>query len=206
MDTKRPIPNTEEKMFLRSKNCNERIYVYLLLRSKRRPDGSEHHRYLEKISNIKIAEDLGINRNTVGTRMKELIQLGYVTVEGKYYLVPKTDYYSLIPVDTLDFLLNYIEGKEKLIKLYVVLFDYFNLHKSFTMVDLHRELGYKIGSGNKPDSHNSKHIRTLLMLLSEAGLVKYTIAEGRNTKGAPIDKYTITLVRSQIDEKYKTSY
>ena len=54
------------------------------------------------------------------------------------------------------------------------------------MLDLHRELGYKLVD-NKPASKNSAHIRTLLMLLSEAGLVKYKIVEGRNEKGAPID-------------------
>lgn len=205
-ESKRPMPNTQEGYFLRNKNCNERIYTYLLLKSKRNPNGRESHRYVEKMTNIKIAEDLGISRNTVGARMADLKKLGYVQVDGKYYLVPKTDYYALIPESTLDFLLNYLEGKDKLIKLYIVMHDYFNLHKTFTMLDLHRELGYELSKDNKPISNNSKHIRTLLMLLSEAGLVKYRIVEGRNDKGAPIDKYVIDLVRSNIDDKYKDSY
>ena len=203
--TKRPVPNTEEGFFLKSRNCNERIYVYLLLKSKRRPDGSENHRYVEKMSNQKIAEDLGISRNTVGTRIKDLISLGYIIVEGKYYLVPKTDYYALIPEATLDFLLNYVEGKEKLIKLYIVLFDYYNSKRTFTILNLHQELGYQTPN-NKPSSKNSAHIRTLLMLLSEAGLVKYVIKAGRNIHGAPVDVYQIQLMRSNIDNKYKESY
>ena len=44
------------------------------------------------------------------------------------------------------------------------------------------------------------------MILSEAGLVKYVIKEGRNEKGAPIDKYVILMMRSHIDDKYKESY
>lgn len=47
---KRPMPNTQEGFFLKSKNCNEKIYTYLLLKSKRRPDGSESHRYVEKMT------------------------------------------------------------------------------------------------------------------------------------------------------------
>lgn len=203
--TLRPVPNTQEGFFLSNKNCNERIYIYLLLRSKRRPDGSENHRYVEKMTNLKIAEDLGISRNTVGARLKDLKLYGYVVQSGNYYLVPKTDYYSLIPENTLNFLLNYIEGKEKLIKLYIVLFDFFNSNKTFSMVDLHKALGYKLTDG-KPSSKNSAYIRTLLMLLSEAGLVKYKIMEGRNAKGAPIDKYQILLIRSKVDKQYEESY
>ena len=44
------------------------------------------------------------------------------------------------------------------------------------------------------------------MILSEAGLVKYNITEGRNSKGAPVDVYTIIMMRSHIDEKYRDSY
>src|SRR5574344_2155400 len=179
----RAMPNTTEGWFLKDKNCNERIYTYLLLKSKFNPNGRETHRYLEKISNIKIAEDLGLNRSTVGTRMKDLINRGYVIKEGKYYLVPKPDYYTLIPKDTLDFLLNYIEKKDKLIKLYIVLFDYWNRRKSFSMMDLHTELGYSM-PGGKPASKNSAYIRELMLLLSGAKLIDYKIVEGRNSKGA----------------------
>lgn len=203
---RRPVPNTEEGFFLKSKNCNERIYVYLLLKSKRRPDGKETHRYVEKMTQQKIADDLGISRNTVSTRLKDLIKYGYVVPEGKYYKVPKTDYYALIPEMTLHFLLNYVRSDEKLIKLYIVLFDYFNLERPFSMIDLHRELGYALSKDGKPISKNSAYIRTLLMVLSEAGLVKYDIREGRNEKGAPIDMYTILSMRSNISEKYCKSY
>lgn len=203
---KRPVPNTEEGFFLKNKNCNERIYIYLLLKSKRRPDGSETHRYVEKMTQQKIADDLGISRNTVGTRLKDLIKFGYVVPDGKYYKVPKTDYYALIPEMTLHFLLNYVKGGEKLIKLYIVLFDYFNLRKTFSMSDLHKELGYATSKDGKPISKNSIYIRTLLMILSEAGLVTYEIKEGRNDKGAPIDKYNILSMKSNVDEKYCKSY
>lgn len=205
--SKRPVPGYSEGFFLSNKNCNERIYVYLLLKSKRRPDGSETHRYVEKMTNQKIADDLGMSRNTVGTRLKDLITLGYVKIskDKKYYLVPKQDYYTLIPEETLDFLLNYVENKEKIIKLYILLYDFFIIHKSFTMIELHAALGYSLKNG-KPQTRNSQHIRTLLMILSEAGLVKYNISEGRNSKGAPVDVYTITMMRSHIDEKYRDSY
>lgn len=204
--SKRPVPNTAEGFFLKSKNCNERIYVYLLLKSKRRPDGKETHRYVEKMTQQKIAEDLGISRNTVSTRLKDLIKFGYVIPDGRYYKVPKTDYYALIPEMTLHFLLNYVKGGDKIIKLYIVLFDYFNLEKPFSMLDLHRELGYALSKEGKPISKNSVYIRTMLMILSEAGLVKYDIKEGRNEKGSPIDLYTILSIRSNIDEKYCKSY
>ena len=69
---KRAFPNTAEKRFLQERNCNDRIYAYLLLQSKFNPNGRETHRYVEKMSNIEIAEALNISRNTVGTRMKDL--------------------------------------------------------------------------------------------------------------------------------------
>lgn len=205
MSNERPVPNTTEGIFLKDNNCNERIYTYLLLKSKFNPNGRETHRYLEKISNIKIAEDLGLNRNTVGTRIKDLERRGYIIKEGKYYLVPKPDYYALIPKDTLDFLLNYIEKKEKIIKLYIVLFDYWNRRKTFSILDLHRELGYSCPNG-KPISKNSLYIRELLLILSGAKLIDYQIKEGRNDKGAPIDLYSLLFVRSNLPNCYKDSY
>lgn len=202
---KRAFPNTNEGLFLSDKNCNDRIYAYLLLQSKFNPNGRETHRYVQKISNIKIAEDLGISRNTVGKRMKDLKERGYIQIEGKYYLVPKPDYYTLIPKDTLDFLLYYFNKKEKLIKLYVIMWDYWVKQKTFIMSDLHRELGYTL-KDNKPQSHNSAQIRELLTLLTGAGLLEYVILDGRNDKGAPIDIYKIKNVRSQLPDMYKESY
>ena len=45
----------------------------------------------------KIADDLGISRGTVCSRLKDLKSFGYIEEQGKYYLVPKGDYYTLIP-------------------------------------------------------------------------------------------------------------
>jgi hypothetical protein len=103
-----------------------------------------------------------------------------------------------LPKDTLDFLLYYIGDKDKLIKLYVVLFDYWNKRKSFIMSDLHKELGYKLDKNGAPYTKNSNYIRELLLILSGAELVDYKIVSGRNDKGAPIDIYIINLVRSNL--------
>ena len=108
MSNERPVPNTTEGIFLKDNNCNERIYTYLLLKSKFNPNGRETHRYLEKISNIKIAEDLGLNRNTVGTRIKDLerrledkhIKLE-LTQEAKDYLI-NNGYDSNLIVSNID--------------------------------------------------------------------------------------------------------
>lgn len=202
---KRAFPNTQEGYFLKENNCNDRIYAYLLLQSKFNPNGKETHRYVEKMSNIAISDALGISRNTVGVRIKDLKSRGYIIQEGKYYLVPKPDFYALIPKETLDFLLYYFSGRDKLIKLYVILWDYWICHKTFMMSDLHRELGYKMTDG-KPQSRNSAHIRELLALLQGAHLIDFTIVEGRNDKGAPIDLYKIKNVRSNLPDFYKDSY
>lgn len=202
---KRPFPNTVEKMFLEDKTCNDRIYAYLLLQSKFNPSGRETHRYVEKMSNMQLAEALKISRNTVGTRIKDLKSRGYIIQEGKYYLVPKPDYYTLIPKDTLDFLLYYMGEQDKIIKLYVVMWDFWVCQKTFSMIDLHQALGYTIKDG-KPQSRNSAHIRELLILLRGASLVEYDIVTGRNDKGAPIDLYKIKWVRSQLPDMFKESY
>ena len=202
---KRAFPNTAEKRFLQDRNCNDRIYAYLLLQSKFNPNGRETHRYVEKMSNIEIAEALNISRNTVGTRMKDLKNRGYISQEGKYYLVPKPDYYTLIPKDTLDFLLYYFSGHEKLIKLYVIMWDYWICQKTFLMIDLHKALGYSLKDG-KPQSRNSAHIRELLTLLRGASLIDFEIVSGRNEKGAPVDLYKIKWVRSELPNMFKESY
>lgn len=204
-NNERPFPNTVEKTFLQERNCNDRIYAYLLLQSKMNPNGRETHRYVEKMSNIQIADALHINNHTVGTRIKDLKQRGYIIQEGKYYLVPKPDYYTLIPKNTLDFLLYYLGEQDKIIKLYVILFDYWICQKSFTMIDLHKTLGYTLKDG-KTQSRNSSHIRELLTLLRGASLVDYEILSGRNEKGAPIDIYRIKWVRSNLPNMFKESY
>lgn len=199
------FPNTQEEFFLKDKNCNDRIYAYLLLQSKYNPNGRESHRYVEKMTNIQIAETLHLNNHTVGTRMNDLKKRGYVIQEGRYYLVPKPDYYTLIPKDTLDFLLYYMGEQDKIIKLYVVMWDKWVCNETFSMIDLHRELGYSL-KNNKPISKNSAHIRELLTLLRGASLIDYTIVEGRNYHGAPIDLYKINWVRSQLPDMFKESY
>ena len=146
-----------------------------------------------------------MNRNTVGKYLNEFINRGYVIKEGRYYLVPKTDYYTLIPTDTLKFLLNYVTCTDKIIKLYIALFDLYNQRRSFTMLDLHRILGYNCPN-NKPHSKNTAHIRECMMILSEAGLIKYSICDGRNDKGAIIDIYEVTAMRSHVSEMYMKSY
>lgn len=78
-------------------------------------------------------------------------------------------------------------------------------NKTFTISDLHRDLGYSL-KNNKPISKNSAHIRELLTLLRGASLVDYIIVEGRNSHGAPIDLYKINWVRSQLPEMFKESY
>lgn len=203
-EEKRAFPNTQEREFLRNNNCSDRIYTYLLLQSKWNP--SETHRYVEKMTNIEIAEKLGISRNTVGKRINDLKAKGYIIQEGKYYKVPKIDYYTLIPKSTLDFLLHYITPQDKIIKLYVMLWDFWVCKKTFSIVDLHTVLGYKLDKNGKPYSKNSAHIRELLLILQGASLVNYTIIHGRNTKGAPIEMYRINWVRSQIPDMFKQSY
>ena len=49
---KRPVPNTVECFFLKESKLSDRLYVYLLLKSKHNPNGRETHRYVEKISNV----------------------------------------------------------------------------------------------------------------------------------------------------------
>ena len=158
-----------------------------------------------ELSNIVFVVALNISRNTVGTRMKDLKNRGYIRQEGKYYLVPKPDYYTLIPKDTLDFLLYYFSGHEKLIKLYVIMWDYWICQKTFLMIDLHKALGYSLKDG-KPQSRNSAHIRELLTLLRGASLIDFEIVSGRNEKGAPIDLYKIKWVRSELPNMFKESY
>lgn len=71
------------------------------------------------------------------------------------------------------------------------MWDKWVCNKTFTISDLHRDLGYSL-KNNKPISKNSTHIRGLLTLLRGASLVDYMIVEGRNSHGVPIDLYKIS--------------
>ena len=77
---KRPFPNTTEKYFLQDKNCNDRIYAYLLLQSKFNPNGRETHRYVEKMSNLQIAADLKLNKLSLDNTFS-LIRFTYFLYE-----------------------------------------------------------------------------------------------------------------------------
>ena len=96
------------------------------------------------MTDIQIAEALHLNNHTVGTRINDLKNREYIIQERKYYLVPKPDYYTLIPQNTLNFLLCYMGDQDKIIKLYVVMWDKWVCNRAFTISDLHRDLGYSL--------------------------------------------------------------
>lgn len=174
------------------KNINDRFYCYIYLNQ------SQH------LSISKISTDLNISRNTASKYMKDLLSSNYLIKDINGYKVTNSNYFNLISKDILKELIKL--NKDKIIKLYIILYEYFNNGTTFSMIDLHKELGYNLSKDGKPISNNSKHIRTLLMILGEAGLVKYKIYEGRNDKGAPIDRYKIIMMRSKIDDMYRDSY
>lgn len=212
--SERPMPNskatnqdTYEHFMGHHKVQNlERVYTYLLLKSFRNPDGKEKHRYVKRMTNQEIAKDLGISRNTVGPKITQLIDLGFIQKTKEYYLVPKPDYFELIRVDTLDFLLHYFGAQDKIINLYILMWEYWNAKKSFLISELHKPLGYKLTKDGKPQSRNSAHIRMLLALLKACGLIDFKIVPGRNKQGAAVDKYKVTFISTKPNKEYLESY
>ncbi len=96
------------------------------------------------MTNKQIADAIGMCRQTVGKKMKELKAYGYVIEDGQYFKLPKRDYYALIPQEILKFLSFYVVDGDDTIKLFIILWNYYLCNKTFSMIDLHKRLGYSM--------------------------------------------------------------
>lgn len=175
-NNKRRIPTGED--FMKDKKIFDLLYVKLQIESSWTE--GETHRYIAKndINRTVWGSDLKITAPTLRARFKTLIQKGYIeeykSADGKeYYRLPQKDcFYSLIPRETLTFLLN--TTNEDVIKVYCLLENLYRTYEGsayFTKINLLTSIGYSPSSRNNQRMYQK--INHILLALEKFGLIEY---------------------------------
>ncbi len=175
-ENSRQIPKKGE--YLANINYCDYLYSYLQVISLW-SGNKDDLRYIPKkeCSFVKIAQALGINRQTASKKFKSMLegQPGSVSLirKGKdcYYLLPiEKNLAMLVPYGTLQVLTSTV--KENVISIYVYLLNrYLNNHETefrYTIDQLKSVIGISVNTRS-----NNYIISSILLLLSKLGLLKY---------------------------------
>lgn len=175
-ENSRQIPKKEE--YLANINYCDYLYSYLQVISLW-SGNKDDLRYIPKkeCSFVKIAQALGINRQTASKKFKSMLegQPGSVALirKGKdcYYLLPiEKNLAMLVPYGTLQVLTSTV--KENVISIYVYLLNrYLANHETefrYTIDQLKSVIGISTNTRS-----NNYIISSILLLLSKLGLLKY---------------------------------
>lgn len=115
---------------------------------------------------------------TYRAHMKYLIDTGYVIEEKNRYILPNIeDIYLLLPLDTLQFILDVVT--ESVIKIYIYLGQRYKFKKDyvFTQEEIAQHLGVKLDG--KPETR--RKIKNGLIALQNHGLIEYeTFYDGKS--------------------------
>ena len=115
---------------------------------------------------------------TYRAHMKYLIDTGYVIEEKDRYILPNIDdIYLLLPLDTLQFILDVVT--ESVIKIYIYLGQRYKFKKDyvFTQEEIAQHLGVKLDG--KPETR--RKIKNGLIALQNHGLIEYeTFYDGKS--------------------------
>ena len=174
----RRIPMEEE--FMKDKMISDLLYS--MLQSYSNWNKEENHRYIPKkiIKKSKWAKALGISRPTLDKRIGKLLEKEYLIDKEEYYILPnKGEYYFLVPVETLNYLIN--TANHNVIKIYChlgLLYKFYGNKAYYTQSKLLEVIGY-----DKTDKNNHKTIKHILTSLKLNGLLVTTSeSEGIITK------------------------
>lgn len=115
---------------------------------------------------------------TYRAHMKYLIDTGYVVEEKDRYILPNIeDIYLLLPLDTLQFILDVVT--ESVIKIYIYLGQRYKFKKDyvFTQEEIAQHLGVRLDG--KPETR--RKIKNGLIALQNHGLIEYeTFYDGKS--------------------------
>lgn len=165
----RRIPMEEE--FMKDKMISDLLYS--MLQSYSNWNKEENHRYIPKkiIKKSKWAKALGISRPTLDKRIGKLLEKEYLIDKEDYYILPnKGEYYFLVPVETLNYLIN--TANHNVIKIYChlgLLYKFYGDKAYYTQSKLLEVIGY-----DKTDKNNHKTIKHILTSLKLNGLLVTT--------------------------------
>lgn len=196
----RQIPSNER--YTANKNYSDILYGYLQNISVL--DEALGMRYIEKkdIKYTKIAEDLGVTRQTVSKKFNSLIEEGLLSFDGSskryYLLVLEAELATLLPSDTVKILCNTLQ--ERCLSVLAYLLKTYIQHGSQACeVNLEVIKGY-VGLSKTNRGSNNEIIRDIFLVLSKLGLIKFKAEKALDqATGGYKTRYVLEEVNNKVD-------
>ena len=180
-----PYPAREEELV--QLFYHDIVYAWLLLHSHFSQEETHNYIYKKDFSCTSIGRSCHKNRNTVATHIKKLVNEGFLKDCGEYYTMPHFPRFQYLHDKTIFGLITLQLNKEILdgtISAYAYLWNLYDFEKQHTdnpvfrmsMTQLGKHLGLTM-------THNSSYdkIRTIITILSGAGLIEYHVIDVHNT-------------------------
>ena len=195
----RQIPSNER--YTANKNYSDILYGYLQHMSIL--DEALGMRYIEKkdIKYTKIAEDLGVTRQTVSKKFNNLVEEGLLSFEGSskryYLLVLEAELATLLPDDTVKVLCNTLQ--ERCLSVLAYLLKTYVQHREQPCeVNLDVIKGY-VGLNKANRGSNNEIIRDIFIVLNRLGLIQYRVEKVLDqTTGGHKTRYILEEVNNQV--------
>lgn len=195
----RQIPSNEK--YTANKNYSDILYGYLQHMSIL--DETIGVRYIEKkdIKYTKIAEDLGVTRQTVSKKFNSLIEEGLISFDAgnKRYLlrVLEAELATLLPDDTVKVLCNTLQERCLSVLAYL-LKTYIQHGESSCEVNMDIIKGH-VGLSKSNRGTNNEVIRDIFMILKKLGLIEYRIEKSLDSNtGGYRSKYVLERVDNRV--------
>lgn len=195
----RQIPSNEK--YTANKNYSDILYGYLQHMSVL--DETLGVRYIEKkdIKYTKIAEDLGVTRQTISKKFNNLIEEGLLSFDGSskryYLLVLEAELATLLPNDTVRVLCNTLQ--ERCLSVLAYLLKTYVQHGCQPCeVSLEVIKGY-VGLSKTNRGSNNEIIRDIFIVLNRLGLIQYKLEKVLDqATGGYKTKYILEEVNNQV--------
>lgn len=196
----RQIPS--DKSLTGNKKYSDLLYGYLQVMSDRE-EGTDI-RYIEKknLKFTKIAEDLQISRQTVASRLNNLIDMGllkYDEIKKRYeFITIQKDLAALLPKPTVRILCNTLRERSLSILAYLLKSYFQHGQKPFNInIDI---LKAQVGLSSANRGTNNEVITDTLILLKKLGFIDYKVVkEMDKVSGGFKTVYILLSVDNYID-------
>ena len=196
----RQIPS--DKSLTGNKKYSDLLYGYLQVVSER--EEGTNIRYIEKknLKFTKIAADLQISRQTVASRLNNLIDMGllkYDEVKKRYeFITIQKDLAALLPKPTVRILCNTLSERSLSILAYLLKSYFQHGQKPFNInIDI---LKAQVGLSSANRGTNNEVITDTLILLKKLGFIDYKVVkEMDKVSGGFKTVYILLSVDNYID-------
>lgn len=195
----RQIPSNEK--YTANKNYSDILYGYLQHISVL--DEELGIRYIDKkdIKYIKIAEDLGLSRQTVSKRFNSLVEEGLLSFDmsSKRYMlrILEADLATLLPDDTVKILCNTLQERCLSVLAYL-LKTYIQHGEEECEVNMDIIKKY-VGLSKSNRGTNNEIIRDIFLVLKRLGLIEYRLEKSMDAAtGGYKSKYILEKVDNRV--------